>query len=490
MAFNDHNNHTNYPHRERGRGMPDRKNDNYVDIYSHSSYERKMQPKKRPTKSGSAPGNASEKPMSPLAQFRVTMTMLFVSAAVFSVMYLVSYGFHQKPGDFVNTPTANAVSDIPVSEPVSQEPPAEPKMKEMSDTEASEERTEQSSEVSEESKASEEESSKENSEESSEENSEESSEESQDESSTEKNDNEESSRESRSSQTSNTYSGSLTMDPSEVYQGSLVLINKNFSCRSNGENVAPIIDTRPMELYGLTDAGVSVDAGIIDNINSMFGDFYDVYGDTLVMIACGYRSFSTQLGLYNTELIMEGKDVADYSVAPPGYSEHQSGLAFDLNLSLDESDGGIVYDGNDIYSWINENCSRYGFIVRYPAGKEDITGFENEPWHFRYVGEPAAIYIESNGITLEEYIELLHSHGEDDPLNIYAGGRNYSVYYTPAEFFGATQVPVPTDHSYTVSGDNYSGFIVTVDLDSYIPAEDTDTDYTEQDTDYYYDETD
>ena len=273
-----------------------------------------------------------------------------------------------------------------------------------------------------------------------------------------------------------------------------MLVNKNYKCRSNGEDTLPLINTRRMELYGLTDANVSLNAGIIGNLNTMFTDFYDVYGDTLVMIACGYRSFSTQLNLYNAEILNIGRERAEYWVAPPGYSEHQTGLAFDLNLIAGEEngDGNIIYDGNDIYSWINANCSRYGFIVRYPEGKEDITGYEAEPWHFRYVGEAAAAYIDANGITLEEYIDILHSHNISDPLRIYAEGRNYSVYFTPAEFTGPTHITVPTGHSYTVSGDNYSGFIVTVDLDSEIEAsvsyDDNEYPYEADETDHYYED--
>ena len=487
MAFNNQNNSSNSTNPEYSRRSPNRKNDkyedifsSYTDIYSHSSYERKKQPKKRPTKSKSNNGNNQEKPVSILTQFKVTMIMLFVSGVLFSLLHITASGFHKKSDKSVNTPTVNEVSDIQVSEPLSQELSFEPDTNEPSDAGTDEENLRQSSETSDHSDIFED-SEKDHEEESSDDNQE-----------------SETSYELISHRTDRDLPGCLVMDYREIYQGDLVLINKDYSCHSNGENVYPLIDTRPMELYGVTDSGVSVDKGIISNINAMFSDFYDEYGDTLVMIACGFRSFSTQLRLYNAEVLINGKESADFSVAPPGYSGHQSGLAFDLNLIVDDSDGSIIYDGKDIYSWINENCSHYGFIVRYPEGKEDITGYENEPWHFRYVGEAAAAYIESNGLTLEEYIEILHSHNEDDPLSIYANGKNYSVYFTTAKSFEPTKVNVPTDHSYTISGDNYSGFIVTVDLDSIIETEESETEdddtniteYTEpestEETDDYY----
>ena len=90
-------------------------------------------------------------------------------------------------------------------------------------------------------------------------------------------------------------------------------------------------------------------------------------------------------------------------VAVPGTSEHQLGLALDLvdarHVKLDESQ-----ENTDAYKWLSKHCAEYGFIVRYPNGKTDITGIIYEPWHFRYVGVEAATYIMENGITLEEYL--------------------------------------------------------------------------------------
>lgn len=87
-------------------------------------------------------------------------------------------------------------------------------------------------------------------------------------------------------------------------------------------------------------------------------------------------------------------------VAEVGYSEHQLGLAVDIN-SEDES----LCSSWDVYAWLAEHCDEYGFILRYPEDKTDITGIDYEPWHFRYVGKDAAKEIMESGLCLEEYIE-------------------------------------------------------------------------------------
>ena len=97
----------------------------------------------------------------------------------------------------------------------------------------------------------------------------------------------------------------------------------------------------------------------------------------------------------------EAKKLAEQWVAIPGTSEHQLGIAVDINADTSKS------SRDDVYKWLEENAHRYGFIKRYPSNKTDITGVINEPWHYRYVGKEAASAIYSQGICLEEYIETL-----------------------------------------------------------------------------------
>lgn len=113
----------------------------------------------------------------------------------------------------------------------------------------------------------------------------------------------------------------------------------------------------------------------------------------------GYRSYKSQKSTYTSRVKSEGKKLADAYVAKPGFSEHQSGLCIDIT-----NEGKYFVKGTKEADWLAENCYKFGFIIRYPYGKKNITGIEYEPWHIRYVGKEAAKYIYDNGITLEEYL--------------------------------------------------------------------------------------
>lgn len=114
----------------------------------------------------------------------------------------------------------------------------------------------------------------------------------------------------------------------------------------------------------------------------------------------GYRSYESQEIVYNNRVRDEGKKSADAYVAKPGFSEHQTGLCIDIT-----NEGKYFVEGTIEAEWLEKNCSKFGFIIRYPKNKKRITGIEYEPWHIRYVGKEVAQYIYDNGITLEEYLE-------------------------------------------------------------------------------------
>ena len=135
-------------------------------------------------------------------------------------------------------------------------------------------------------------------------------------------------------------------------------------------------------------------------------------GISLVGVS-GYRSYSVQKGLYDTRMEKNGEEKTRAYTAEPGASEHQSGLAIDLLCdeyqTLDEG-----FDNTDAFRWLKENCYKYGFILRYLKGKEDITGYNYEPWHFRYIGnEEVAQDIMNRGLTFEEYINEMENRIKD-----------------------------------------------------------------------------
>ena len=122
----------------------------------------------------------------------------------------------------------------------------------------------------------------------------------------------------------------------------------------------------------------------------------------------GYRSYSTQKAIFDRKAAERGEQAANRSVAKPGYSEHQTGLAMDVE-GLSSLGSGLVEDFGETPEgmWLAAHCHEYGFILRYPKGKTNITGYIYEPWHIRYVGVEAATEITELGVTFEEYILMV-----------------------------------------------------------------------------------
>lgn len=123
-----------------------------------------------------------------------------------------------------------------------------------------------------------------------------------------------------------------------------------------------------------------------------------------VYLSSTYRDYNTQSNLYNNKVAVYG-DTAWTIVAEPGTSEHQTGLAADITDKYYQLKDSSL-ENTELFQWMSQHCQEYGFIVRYPADKQDITGVIYEPWHFRYVGVEAATYIMENDLCLEEFVAL------------------------------------------------------------------------------------
>ena len=184
---------------------------------------------------------------------------------------------------------------------------------------------------------------------------------------------------------------------SEDHGWNLILVNR--------ENYIPA--DYEVQLTELSN-GKKVDSRIYPELQEMFDDAR-AQGYSL-FVREGYRTQEEQQQLMDEKIEAyenegkskpEAKKLAEQWVAIPGTSEHQLGIAVDINADTSKS------SRDDVYKWLEENAHRYGFIKRYPSNKTDITGVINEPWHYRYVGKEAASEIYSQGICLEEYIETL-----------------------------------------------------------------------------------
>ena len=128
--------------------------------------------------------------------------------------------------------------------------------------------------------------------------------------------------------------------------------------------------------------------------------------DIPLYITAGYISYETQQDYYNAQVKLVGEKEAVKTVARPGYSEHQTGLSIDFSdNNTGDNPRTADFANTDSYTWLLEHAHEYGFILRFPAGKEDITKNNFEPWHFRYVGiETAeAMYEQSADLTMEEF---------------------------------------------------------------------------------------
>ena len=127
----------------------------------------------------------------------------------------------------------------------------------------------------------------------------------------------------------------------------------------------------------------------------------DAYSDNIYLeIISGFRSYETQYYTYNSFVYDRGTELADRVSARPGHSEHQTGLAFDINTTAN------YFADTPEAAWLAEHCAEYGFIIRYPKDKEYVTGYAYEPWHIRYIGREKAKIMTQSGLTLEEYYGL------------------------------------------------------------------------------------
>ena len=154
-----------------------------------------------------------------------------------------------------------------------------------------------------------------------------------------------------------------------------------------------------------SDYNPGVNGEAKEALNRMFADA-KAEKNLDMWVCSGFRSYNVQKNLYNNYVKRDGVKNADRYSARPGYSEHQTGLAFDINYADSR------FAGTEQAIWLAENAYKYGFILRYPEGKEHITGYKYEPWHYRYIGVENATKIFSSGLTLEEYFGLTSVYAE------------------------------------------------------------------------------
>lgn len=241
----------------------------------------------------------------------------------------------------------------------------------------------------------------------------------------------------------------------EVYRGNLILVNKNhpikFSEREQLKYLYPAL-TDYKDILLRHHCALKFQQLLIA-----------IKGHKKVIPTSGFRTRAEQERIYSDSMVEKGIEFTSKFVAYPNESEHQAGLAVDVSENQDNIDlicpsfpySGICQEFRKFAPW-------FGFIERYPKGKEHITGIAHEPWHFRFVDYPHSEIIQRNNFTLEEYIDYLKSFPfENQHLLMNHNGGLIEIYYCECK---STQISItiPKDIPYQVSGNNVDGFIITV----------------------------
>ena len=193
--------------------------------------------------------------------------------------------------------------------------------------------------------------------------------------------------------------------------------------------------------YSLVNNDVRLDKDAAEALNRMMADYHEatslsdfiVYGTTDTYTGAG-------------------------SLCPQSFPESAMGTTVDL--ALNGYGTAISYDGYDQEGWVLQNCAKYGFIVRYPKGKESKTSQTFCPWHLRYVGNVHAAIIAEKGFCLEEYLEFLNDYTFDNAFVYNLNGVNYEI-YSAVSLGDSTPVRVPISGNYTISGNNSDRYIIT-----------------------------
>ena len=245
----------------------------------------------------------------------------------------------------------------------------------------------------------------------------------------------------------------ITLTRQALNRGSLLLVNASHPLP---ESVAP---ERLTPFFG---SGVLLERRtslVLENLFETLG-----LGASLIPVS-GYRTLNEQKQIYASSLAENGEEFTRKYVALPDCSEHQTGLAIDLALNQEPLDFIRPYFPRDgICGRLSEKMISYGFVERYPEGKEDITGIAAEPWHFRYVGLPHAAIMMLRGYCLEEYIDYLSLFPAEGPhLEISVQNKNFEIFYQKlSETDGSVTLELPSSLPFQASGTNAGGCVVTL----------------------------
>jgi len=230
-----------------------------------------------------------------------------------------------------------------------------------------------------------------------------------------------------------------------IHKGSLILVDKDHPCEMVKEELDLVqvcyASDKP-DTYEVSYPGhTALNQTALSKFNRLMKAYYAETSNTEIMFNYGW--------------LEEGKEK----------SNPESSTALDVQLHVKRNNGNYEFVSNITpFSWIFEHMDSYGYVLRYPNDKTDVTGVKGGYTAIRYVGVPHAAYMTANNLCLEEYLSILkskYSFGQGI-LEYSTSELTYNIYYFPANKIGTTEVPIPKNGSYEISGDNCGGFIVTV----------------------------
>lgn len=253
----------------------------------------------------------------------------------------------------------------------------------------------------------------------------------------------------------------IEVETSSLHEGTTILVNSSNEFVFPNNEFAPVMAETKNSDYYVRDRSVHLREEVTAMINEMMTEYRTLKNKKNIMIFNGYLDKATQKTYYDRAVSNYGEERASMMQALPGFADAHTGYSVDLRMYNNEEI--TDFKGENESSWIVENAYKYGFILRFPEGKEVTTGFNGSTGKYRYVGIPHSVMIRNNDFTLEEYITKVKAYTYDtDHWYCEYNGSSYEVYFAPAANGDTTVIYVPADKNYIISGNNVDGFIVTV----------------------------
>ncbi|MEH7237629.1 VanY-A/VanY-F/VanY-M family D-Ala-D-Ala carboxypeptidase [Bacillus sp. JJ1562] len=229
-----------------------------------------------------------------------------------------------------------------------------------------------------------------------------------------------------------------------IYQGNLLLVNKVYPVHQmsiTSDVINLFTQNELIDGYELLNSDIDLSTDLVGKFSKMVAAA-EKEGVSNFIITSGFRNFAEQSALY--------QEKGSAYALPAGYSEHNLGLSLDIGSTQNKM--AVAPEGK----WIEKNAWKYGFVLRYPEDKVDITGIQFEPWHIRYVGLPHSAIMKERNFVLEEYLAFLK---DEKHITVRMNNKKYTITYYPIPEIKT--IDLPKDRYFEISGNNMDGVIVT-----------------------------